>query len=169
MTIGIQTEEQKAAAAELAKLETAAQTAKAALREHDTNQNPKYPSPDANARRIKLESEAATANRALQAARNAAHNEALYADILDGMQKNMAKQAAEKAAQAAQQANESEAQFKEKALQAYLAAGGTNVGFAGEWQSIRAELVRQKTISALTQAQPTGLVDQYIAARNSQK
>ena len=165
MTIGIQTEEQKAAAAELAKLETAAQTAKAALREHDTNQNPKYPSPDANARRIKLESEAATANRALQAA----HNEALYADILDGMQKNMAKQAAEKAAQAAQQANESEAQFKEKALQAYLAAGGTNVGFAGEWQSIRAELVRQKTISALTQAQPTGFVDQYIAARNSQK
>jgi len=166
MSFQLQTpEEATAATADIVKLEAAVGAAKAALREHDAGQNPKYPSMDANARRTQLQGAVATTQRALVAAQNIQHNAALYADILDGTQKNMARNAAEKAAQQAQAANASEAQFKVRAESAYVAAGGTALGFISEWPGLRAELVRQKTLAVLG-AQPTNLVDEYITKRN---
>jgi len=66
---------------------------------------------------------------------------------------------------AAQAANESEAQFKAKAEAAYLAAGGTALGFVSEWPGLRSELVRQKTLTVLGAPSPN-LVDEYISRRN---
>ena len=165
MTIQLQTTEESAAAnAEIVKLEAAAQTARAALREHDANQNPRYPTPGANVTRTKLQSEVATADRALVSAQNIAHNQTVYDSLLSGYAANTARIAAEKAVQ---QANESEAQLKVRAESAYLAAGGTALGFAGEWPSLRAEVVRQKTLATLSQPQPVSYLDEYIAKRNA--
>jgi hypothetical protein len=156
----------------IATLEAAAQAAQAAL---DACPNPdtwRYPPPasmrgQADAERNKLAGALGTAKRALAEAKRVQHNQSVYNDILQKNTEHQARIAAEKVAQELQQAGVNEAAFKEKALQAYLAAGGTNLGFAGEWQSLRAELVRQKTISALTEIKPSSLVDEWIAARNS--
>ena len=78
----------------------------------------------------------------------------------------MARNAAEKAALAAQAANESEAQFKVRAESAYVAAGGTALGFISEWPGLRAELVRQRTLAVLG-APPTNLV--RVPARLARK
>jgi len=170
MTIELRTTEESAAAnAQIAKLEAAAQSARSALKEFETTQAsipPQYRR-DIDGKGTQLESEVITTQKALVAAQNDAHNANLYTELLAGIEKNMAANATEKAAQAAQQAGANEEQFKAQALHAYLNAGGTSLGFAGEWPSLRAELVRQKTISALTQAQPTSLVDAYIARRNA--
>jgi hypothetical protein len=156
---------------ETKQLEAAAQNAQTALEAFNEAHTFRYPQHPAMAwnttvERNKLSNAVAATKRALEEARKAQHNQAIYDDILASTQKNMARIAAEKAAQEAQQAGVNEEQFKGKALQAYLAAGGTNLGFAGEWQSLRAELVRQKTLAALTGAKPTSLVDEYIQRRN---
>jgi ribosomal protein S20 len=156
---------------ETKQLEAAAQNAQTALDEFNEAHTFRYPQPSAMAwnttvERNKLANAVAATKRALEEEKKVQHNQAIYADILTNYTANQARIAAEKAAQAAQQAGVNEEQFKEKALQAYLAAGGTNLGFAGEWPTLRAELVRQKTLAALSGAKPTSLVDEYIQRRN---
>jgi len=166
MSFQLQTPEQRSAAnAELTKLESAAQAARSALKAFETAQSsiPAQYRKDFDGTGAKLKSEVDATRRALVAGQSTAHNESVYASLLDGYAANTARIAAEKAVQ---EANESEAQFKEKALQAYVSAGGTALGFAAEWQSLRAELVRQKTLTALG-TQPPDWVSQYVAKRNA--
>jgi hypothetical protein len=166
----LQTDEAQKVAA-IATLEAAAQKAQTALEAFNEAHTFRYPQHPAMAwnttvERSNLTNTVVATKRALDEAKKVQHNQAIYADILATTQKNMARIAADRVAQEAQQAGVNEVAFKEKALQAYLAAGGTNLEFAAEWQSLRAELVRQKTLAALTEAKPTRLVDEYIQRRN---
>jgi len=169
MTIQLQTPESSAAAnADIVKLETAAQAAREALNEFETAQAslPAQYRNDNDGRGAKLQSTLTAARRALDIARTNQNNANVYQSVLGDIQSNMARNAAEKAAQQAQQANENEAAFKVRAEAAYVAAGGTALGFISEWPTLRAELVRQKTLAVLG-TPPTNLVDEYIAKRNA--
>lgn len=76
---------------------------------------------------------------------------------------------ARRAQQEAQAQTEQEQALYNQARLAFIAAGGVEADFAQEWPMLRAELVRQRTLAAMTQPAQLSAVDKWITARNSTK
>ncbi len=172
MTIRKQTPEDVAAGkAQIAKLEATVEDAQGALDACVDPSTLKYqlaPSTrmEADRHRSSLVAAVAEAERSLKQARDIAHNDAIYQELLTGYAENMAKNEATKAAKEAQQRGENEAELKRTAQNAYEKNGGTSLEFSRAWPSLREKLLEQKTLAALSEAKPTSLVDQYIQKRN---
>jgi hypothetical protein len=155
----------------IAKLEAAVKDAQGALDAFNEAHNYRYAQSGSAAwattvEQSKLANVVETTKRTLNEARNVAHNESIYQELLTGYAANSAKNAAEKVAKEAQQRGENEAALKTQAQNVYYQHGGSALEFARAWPTMREKLLEQKTMDTLKQSASVDLVDQYIQKRN---